>query len=326
MTENIVLLDRYVLPEKLGRPQFPHQWTEYPATPAALIRDRLQAATIAITNRVPLQADILEELPQLRFIAVAATGCDAVDLTACERLNITVSNVRNWCTAAVVEHTFALVLALRRHMVDVNDQIRLGAWQRSARPSIPIHPLPSELAGASFGLIGFGVVAERVAAVATAFGANVLIAEHKGAASVRAGRVPFGTVLRECDIISIHCPLTEATRNLIDESDFEMMRPSALLINCARGGIVNEEALAKALAIGEIAGAGLDVLVDEPPCRPSPLLDLDSRKMIVTPHTAWASTSSANALAEQLIQNLESFVAGTPHRVVTSNKPNLQYW
>src|SRR6266571_1554063 len=177
MSESIVLLDRYVLPEKLGRPRFPHQWKEYPDTPAALIKDRLRAATIAITNRVPLQADVLEELPLLRFIAVAATGCDAIDLVACERLNITVSNVRNWCTAALVEHTLAMVLALRRNILEVDDQIRSGAWQRSASCSIPIHPLPVELAGASFGLIGFGVVAARVAAIAKAFGANVLIAE-----------------------------------------------------------------------------------------------------------------------------------------------------
>jgi glycerate dehydrogenase len=319
MSERIVFLDRSALTLKLRAPEFPHIWREFADTPNELIVDRLREATIAITNRVPLRAGSLSSLPGLRLIAVAATGYDVIDLEACERLGICVSNVRDWCTTAVLEHVFAMILALRRNLIAIHGEIRSGAWQRSPTSIIPTQPSPLDLAGSTIGLIGHGTLGGRIAAISRSFGMQVLIAERKGAAATRSGREPFESVLRQSDIVSLHCPLTEETRGLIGARELALMRPTALLINCARGGVVDDHALAEALVKGRIAGAGLDVLSNEPPRDGNPLLDLQIPNLIITPHTAWVSKSALAVFGEQLIRNLECFVSGRPQNVVTSH-------
>jgi glycerate dehydrogenase len=317
MTERIVFLDRSAIPTNFRSPRFPHVWQDYPDTPAALVVDRLRDATIAITNRVQLKEDALALLPKLRLIAVAATGHDIVDIDACDRFGLCVANVRDWCTTSVAEHVFALIFSLRRKLFEARDVTRSGAWQRSAGSLVATLPPPCDLSGSQIGLVGHGAIARRVAQLATGLGMRVQISEHKGSADVRAGRVPFDTILRESDIVSLHCPLTEKTRSLIGAQELELMKPTALLINCARGGIVDDHALASALANGEIGGAGLDVLGEEPPRNGNPLLDLTACNLVVTPHTAWVSESALATFSEQLIHNLECFVSGRPQNKLT---------
>jgi glycerate dehydrogenase len=317
MTERIVFLDRSAIPTVFRRPRFPHVWQDYADTPPALVVDRLRDATIAITNRVQLKEDTLTLLPKLRLIAVAATGHDIVDLDACDRFDICVSNVRDWCTTSVAEHVFALIFSLRRKLFGARDATMSGAWQRSSSSLMPTLPPPFDLSGSQIGLIGHGAIARRVAELATGLGMRVQISEHKDSVDVRVGRVPFDTILRESDIVSLHCPLTKETRGLIGPQELALMKPTALLINCARGGIVDDHALACALTNGEIGGAGLDVLSEEPPRHGNPLLDLSVGNLVVTAHTAWVSQSALAAFSEQLIQNLESFVSGRPQNELT---------
>jgi glycerate dehydrogenase len=317
MTERIVFLDRSAIPATFRPPRFPHAWHDFPDTPSALVVDRLRDATIAITNRVQMKEDTLAQLPKLRLIAVAATGHDIVDIDACIRFGICVSNVRDWCTTSVAEHVFALIFSLRRRLFEARDATRSGAWQRSPGSLMPTLPPPCDLSGSQMGLIGHGAIARRVAQLATGLGMRVAVGEHKYSREVRAGRVPFDTILRESDIVSLHCPLTEETRALIGARELALMKPTALLINCARGGIVDDQALAIALTNGEIGGAGLDVLSEEPPRNGNPLLDLTINNLLVTAHTAWVSESALATFSEQLIRNLESFVSGHPQNELT---------
>jgi glycerate dehydrogenase len=226
-----------------------------------------------------------------------------------------VCNVREW-SVSVPEHVFALMLALRRQLPAYQQAVSAGRWQASPTYGFLLEPLPITLSGTSLGIIGYGALGQRVAAIAQAFGMETLIAEHKGATPLRSGRTSFETVLAQSEVLVILCPLTEQTRNLIGAAELARMKPDALLINCARGGIVDETALAGALRRGELGGAGVDVLVQEPPPEGNPLLDLKLPQLIVTPHMAFASVQSLEALAEQLIGNLEAFVQGQPRNVV----------
>lgn len=315
IVERIVFLDREGLPSELRRPQFPHEWHEYPTTAPGQIVERLREATIAITDRVPLRESDLARLERLKFIAVAATGFDSVDLEACRRRGIAVANVRNW-SRSVPEHVFALILALRRDLFAYHEAIRGGAWQDAANYTLLLEPLPLSLDGSTLGVIGYGTLGAAVSRLAEAFGMSVLVAEHKGAPSIRAGRTAFQEVLSGSDVLVVLCPLTEQTWGLIGSDELHRMRRHALLINCARGGIVDEAALAEALQQRTIAGAGLDVLSSEPPQAGNPLLSLRQPNLIVTPHVAWASVESLQALADQLIGNIEAFVAGVPRNLV----------
>lgn len=299
----------------LRAPRFPHEWREYPETAPDQVVERLQGATIAITDRVFLRAAELAQLPLLKFIAVAATGVDSVDLDACRRQGIAVANVRNW-SVSVPEHVFALILALRRNLWAYHEAVRSGAWQHSSTYTLQIEPMPIALHGSTLGIIGYGALGLAVANFARAFAMNVLVAEHKGAGIIRDGRVDFTDVLERSDVIVVLCPLSEETRDLIGAAELAKLSRNTLLINCARGGIVNEAALAEALKRGDIAGAGVDVLENEPPRAGNPLLDLQQPNLIITPHVAWVSEQSLRCLAEQLISNLEAFAAGAPQNLV----------
>lgn len=218
------------------------------------------------------------------------------------------------------EHVFALILSLRRQLPTYNAAVARGDWSRHSNPLLVIPPLPRTLAGSTLGLIGLGTIANQVATIAAAFGMSVLAAERRHAPSLREGRIAFDDVLRQSDVLVVLCPLSPETRNLISTDELALMKPNSLLVNCARGGIVDERALAVALRNGRIAGAGVDVLADEPPRNGGPLLDLAAEgcpQLIITPHVAWASEESLQVLVEQLIGNIEAWVEGHPRNLVS---------
>jgi len=314
--EHIVFLDRSTLEATIRRPAFPHQWDEYATTAPGEIVERLQHATIAITNKVPLRAETLAQLPRLRLIAEAATGVNNIDVDWCREHGIAVANIRNYAVHAVPEHVFMMILALRRNLLAYRADLQRGLWQQSDQFCLFTHPV-SDIYGSTLGIIGHGALGQAVAEMAQAFGMKVLFAEHKNAAAIRPGFASFDQVLAESDIVTLHVPLTDATRNLIGADELSRMKPSSLLINAARGGVVDEAALAEALREGRIAGAGADVLSVEPPRAGNPLLELDLPNLILTPHIAWASSEAMQILADQLVDNIEAFVGGmAKNRVV----------
>lgn len=315
MSHTVVFLDRDSLVVDLRRPSFPHEWREYPATTPDQVAERLQGATVAISNKVVLKADLLARLPALELIAVAATGTDNVDLDYCREHGIRVVNIRNYSVHTVPEHVFSLALALRRNLLAYRGDLRQGLWQQSSQFCLFTHPV-HDLHGSTLGVFGYGALGRAVAELGRAFGMTVLLAEHKGVAEPRPGYTEFTETLRTADVVTLHCPLTEQTRHMIGTAEFMLMRRHALLINTARGGLVDEEALVYALQRGVIAGAGLDVLAEEPPRDGNPLLELDLPNLMVTPHVAWSSREAMQILADQLIDNIESYVRGEPQNVV----------
>lgn len=315
MLERIVFLDRDTLRADLRAPSFAHEWTDYDATQPDEVLERLRDATIAVTNKVRLRAETLRELPRLNMIAIAATGVDVVDLEYCRECGVTVSNVRGYARHTLPEHVLMLALALNRNLIAYRADVRAGAWERAAQFCLLDHPI-RDLHGGTLGIIGYGSLGRGVERLARAFGMEILIAEHRNAATLREGRTAFDDVLRRSDVLTLHTPLTDETRGLIGTAELARMKRTALLINCARGGVVNEEALAGALRAGIIAGAGVDVLSCEPPHEGNPLLELDLPTLLVTPHIAWASVAAMQALADQLIDNIEAFIRGEPRNTV----------
>lgn len=307
--ETIVFLERDTISADLRRPSFEHSWTDFGATQPEEVFERLKEATVAIVNKLPLGADVLARLPALKLIAVAATGTDNIDLEFCREHRIAVSNVRGYARHTLPEHVLMLMLALRRNLSGYRDDVRAGLWQRARQFCLHTREI-HDLHGSTLGLVGYGTLGRGVEALERAFGMKILIAERRGARTLREGRAPFEDVLKESDVISLHVPLDEGTRALFGRREFELMKPSAVLINCARGGVVDEPALAAALREGIIAGAGVDVLSVEPPREGNPLLSLDLPNLLVTPHVAWAGREAQQALADQLIENIEAFVSG----------------
>lgn len=306
---HIVFLDRGTLPVAMRAPALPLQWREHQATPPDRLLECLESAEVAITNKVPLLAASLAQLPRLKLIAVAATGTNNVDLDYCREHGIAVCNVSGYSTHSVAEHTFALLLALRRQIPSYHADILTGAWQRSEHFALLSHPM-NDLHGGTLGIFGFGDIGKAVARIAEAFGMTVLVAERKNAPTIRVGRVPFEQMLAEADVVTLHCPLTPETTALIAEPELRMMKPSAILLNVARGGVVDEAALAQALREGRIAAAGVDVLTNEPPRSGNPLLEMAGPNCIITPHVAWASQQAMTRLAEEVVCNIEAFYAG----------------
>jgi glycerate dehydrogenase len=316
--ERIVYLERESVIADVRRPSFAHEWVEYPKTAPGEVIERLQGASIAIVNKVPLPAAAVDALPGLKMVAVAATGTNIVDLEACRRRGIIVSNVRGYAEHTVPEHVFALLLALSRNLVAWRQSVQAGRWQQSDQFCLFDHPI-RDLHGATLGLFGSGSLGSGVARLAEAFGMRVLRAEHKGMPAPRPGYSDFADVLREADALTVHCPLTPQTQGLIGEAELRAMKPTALLINTARGGIVDEAALIRALKEGWIAGAGFDVITAEPPPAGHPMVDpalLALPNFLLTPHVAWASRPAMQALADQLIGNIEAFIAGHPRNRV----------
>ena len=312
---HIVFLDRDSLQAQVRRPAFEHQWTEYPATAAGDVVQRLRGASIAITNKVPLRAADIAQLPELKMVAIAATGTDNVDLAACRERGIVVSNIRNYSLVSVPEHVFALILALRRNLRAYCADVEAGLWQQSSRFCLLDHPI-SDLAGSRLGIVGYGALGKKVAAIARAFGMEVCVSSRSPVGDADVTVLPLAELLRTADVVSLHLPLTDQTRNMIGAAELATMKRSALLINTARGGLVDEAALAQALADGVIGGAGFDVLSKEPPVPANPLLQLRLPNFILTPHVAWASAGAMQTLADMLVDNIEAWAAGRPINVV----------
>lgn len=312
----IVFLDSSTLRVEVRRPSFAHEWRDYEETAVEDVAERLAGATIAVTNKVPVREAALSCLPELRLVAVAATGVDIVDLECCRERGVAVSNVRNYAVHSLPEHALMLMFALRRNLLSYTEEVREGLWQEARQFCLINHEI-RELHASTLGIVGYGALGQAMERLARGVGMRVLISEHKGAKETRAGRVGFFEVLRESDIVSLHCPLTEETRHLIGAGEFQLMKRDALLINTARGGLVDESALVEALQTGIIGGAGFDVLSREPPREGNPLLNLRLPNFIQTPHNAWASREAMQTLADQLIDNIEAFVRGEPQNLVT---------
>jgi len=309
---SIVFLDRATLSVPLRQPGFSHDWRDYSTTKTNQATERLKGATIAIINKVPLRADTLAQLPDLKLIALAATGSDCVDKDYCRAHGIAVCNIRDYATDSVPEHVLALIFALRRSLVAYDRDLRRGKWQSIDQFCYFDHPIRG-IAGSVLGIVGHGTLGRALADRARALGMEVIATGSKPGP----GLVELDELLARSDVISLHCPLTEATRSLINAERLARMKPTAILINTARGPLIDEAALAEALKAGTIAGAGIDVLSEEPPRNGNILLDLDLPNLIVTPHIAWASEPAQQRLAEQLIGNMEAFAAGHPRNLLT---------
>jgi len=314
--ERIVFLERNTIQAEFRRPDFDHEWIEYAETTAEQVVERAGPATIVISNKLSLREPQLAHVPRLKLIAIAATGSDCVDLNYCRSRGIAVCNVRGYAKHSVPEHVLMLILALRRNLVAYRQDVQRRLWNESKQFCLLTHDL-HDIRSTTLGVIGHGSIGRAMAQLGESVGMRVLIAERKKASAIREARAPFEKVLRESDVITLHCPLTEDTRDLFGRAEFEMMKRGALLINTARGALIDDAALIGALKNGSIAGAAVDVLREERPVHGSPLLDLDLPNLIITPHVAWASHEAVQALADQVIDNLEAFIAGRPQNLLT---------
>ena len=310
----IVQLEGQSLVANLRPPEFAHEWIVYPASRADQVVARLAGAQIAILNKLTIDASAIAALPDLRLIAVSATGANNIDLEACRKQGIVVSNIRGYADKTVPEHVFAMLLALSRNLMAWRSSMQAGHWPQSKQFCLFDHPI-RDLHGGTLGIVGAGSLGRGVARLANAFGMHVLFAERRGVTTPRPGYTTFDQVIATADVLSLHCPLNDETLGLIGGAELRAMKPTALLINTARGGIVDESALARALREGWIGGAGFDVLTSEPPETDHQLLAQDLLSLpnfLLTPHVAWSSRPAMQVLADQLIDNIEAFVAGHP--------------
>ena len=316
---SIVFLDRKTLGPNITvrRPSFPHQWREFDRTSAAQVVDRLKDVDIAITNKVAINSQALDELPNLKHIAVAATGTNVVDLAACKVKGISVSNIQAYAMQSVPEFTFAAMLGLRRRLFQYREEVQQGVWQQEDQFCFFNEPI-YDLAGSTLGIIGTGSIAIAVGKIANAFSMRVLYHSPSGRNYLENGElVDLKTLCARSDIISIHCPLNDKTNGMIDASCLSLMKPTALLINTARGDIISLSSLKHALDTNVIAGAALDVLPKEPPDAADPIMALTkSPNFLLTPHIAWASEQAMQTLADQLIDNVEALVKDQPQHIV----------
>jgi len=288
----------------------------YDRTPPPEVLARAAGAEVLLTNKTVLGRRELEGLPALRYIGVLATGYNVVDLDAARERGVAVTNVPAYSTRSVAQMTFALLLELTHHVGEHSRSAREGKWVRSIDFCYWDHPIV-ELDGLTMGIVGFGRIGQAVAELARAFGMTVLCnTREPSAALLQAPRfTALEDLFRECDVVSLHCPLTPETKHLVDAERLSLMKPSAFLLNTSRGPVVDEEALAAALNSGRIAGAGLDVLSVEPPAPDNPLLS--ARNCIITPHIAWANQATRKRLMATAVDNLRAFLEGRPrNRVV----------
>ena len=316
----IVFLDRSTIRQDIGirAPGFAHEWAEYKKTASVeQTSERLQGADIVITNKVTISADVIAGCPDLKLVAVAATGIDHIDIAACKAAKITVSNIRGYALRTVPEHVISVMMTLRRELLQYRQEVINGRWQREANFCFFGRPI-QDINGAMLGIIGYGALGQATAKLAHALGMQVQYTSRTAKPASFATAVDLDTLLRTSDVISCHCPLTAETQQLLNAAAFNKMQPQTIVINTARGPIVDEQALAEALINQQIAGAAIDVLPQEPPAIDSPLMQLAQQtNVILTPHIAWASQQAMQTLADQLIDNIEAFVAGTPSNCVS---------
>lgn len=285
----------------------------YPSTLATQVLERVQHADVVITNKVVLDAETLKQCVSLKLILISATGTNNVDLAQAKAQGITVCNCQGYGTSAVAQHTLMLMLTLATSVIQYDHAVKQGEWNKSPIFCLLDFPIV-ELAGKTLGILGYGELGQAVAKLAEAFGMKIIV----GALPNRStgNRVALSELLPQVDFLSLHCPLTEETRDLIDNKAIEKMKPSAFLINCARGGIVNEHDLATALRTGKIAGAATDVLSVEPPKEGNVLLANNIPNLIITPHSAWGSVDARQRIVQQLTENASAFQQGKPIRQV----------
>ena len=312
---HIVVLDRDTLVNRPFDFDFPHTLSSYGTTEAHETLERIRGADIVITNKVVISAQAFAENPQLKLVAVTATGVNNVDVEAAKQNGTAVCNIRAYGNESVAEHAFMMMITLMRNLPAYQRDVAAGLWENSpffCHLGAPMR----DLNGKTLAIFGRGNIGKTLATYAQAFKMNVVFAEHKHAETVRDGYVSFDEAIRSADALSLHCPLTPQTENMIGEAELQQMKPGAILINCGRGGLVDEAALVAALKYGQIGGAGFDVLTQEPPRDGNPLLKARLPNLIVTPHIAWASQEAANRLFDILLDNINRFVASNPQNLV----------
>jgi glycerate dehydrogenase len=281
----------------------------FDSTEPGLTAERIRKAAFVLTNKTRLDEATLSSAKQLKFIGLTATGTDNVDLVAARRLGIAVTNIRAYCTRSVIEHVFGVLLSLTHNLNRYHRAVKEGDWRKADVFCLLEYPI-RELSAMTLGVVGYGELGRGVADMARAFGMTTLIARRRGASVADDGRTDFEEVLERADIISLHCPLLPETQNLLGAAEFRRMKQNAILINTARGGLVDSQALVDALRQGKLAGAGIDVLREEPPAHGDPLLDYDGDNLIVTPHIAWATVEARQSAIGELAKNVVSFLGG----------------
>ena len=312
---HIVVLDRDTLVNRPFDFDFPHTLSSYGTTEAHETLERIRGADIVITNKVVISAQAFAENPQLKLVAVTATGVNNVDVEAAKQNSTAVCNIRAYGNESVAEHAFMMMITLMRNLPAYQRDVAAGLWENSpffCHLGAPMR----DLNGKTLAIFGRGNIGQTLVTYAQAFKMKVVFVEHKHAETVRDGYVSFDEAVRTADALSLHCPLTPETANMIGEAELQQMKPGAILINCGRGGLVDEAALVAALKYGQIGGAGFDVLTQEPPRDGNPLLKARLPNLIVTPHIAWASQEAANRLFDILLDNINRFVAGNPQNLV----------
>lgn len=292
----------------------PH-WRQHGTTEPEEVEQRLRGCEIVITNKVVINAAAMAANPQLKLICVAATGTNNVDISAAKHLGISVCNVVNYGARSVAQHALMLMLNLATNAQKYSQSAINGHWSQSPFFCLLDYPIV-ELAGKTLGIVGFGAIGRQVAALGQALGMDVIISARTTATAIATSRYRFEDVLAQSDVISLHCPLTDETRHIINARTLGQMKPSTFLINCARGGLIDEGALAQALRQGSLAGAGLDTLSQEPPASDHPLLAADIPNLIITPHSAWASREARQNLVNILAGNIQAFIEGRPQNRV----------
>jgi glycerate dehydrogenase len=281
----------------------------FDATEPGLTAERIREAGFVLTNKTRLDEPVLSSAKRLKFIGLTATGTDNVDLAAARKLGIAVTNIRAYCTRSVVEHVFGVLLGLAHNLKRYHRAVKEGDWRKAEVFCLLEYPI-RQLSAMTLGIVGYGELGRGVADMARAFGMTTLIARRRGAPAADDGRTDFEEVLQRSDIVSLHCPLLPETRNLIGAAEFRRMKRNAILINTARGGLVDSRALVDALREGKLAGAGIDVLRQEPPADGDPLLDYDGDNLILTPHIAWATVEARQNAIDELAKNVASFLGG----------------
>lgn len=289
----------------------PIEWTFYPQTTPEQVQERIGDAEIVLTNKVPMNAETMAACPSLKLIAVIATGTNVIDIEAAKKHGVGVANVGGYGSYAVAQHTMTLLLALAANVQRYSDDVRAGKWAEQDQFCLLDYPM-YELKGKKLVIVGYGEIGQSVARMAEAFGMEILVASSRPGQSSVGGieRRPLEELLPIADAITFHCPLTDATKNLIDAPQLKAMKNTALIINTARGGLINEAALAQALKDGEIGGAGVDVLTVEPPKAGNPLVDPEIKNLILTPHCAWGPDETRQRLLNEVVLNIEAFLNG----------------
>ena len=289
-------------------------WQFHHHTETDQVDERIAHARIIVTNKVRITREHIQAAPELRLVCVAATGTNNIDLDAASDAGVVVSNARKYATASVVEHVFSLLLTLVRHLDSYRQRVKAGDWSRSPNFCLFDESI-EELSGKTLGIVGFGVLGRAVAQLAQAVSMRVQIAQRLHGPPLP-GRIPFDQLIETSDIVSLHCPLSAQTQGLIGEPQLRRMKNTAILINTARGGIVDEQALVRALQQGWIAAAGVDVVTQEPPEASNPLLQYSSPRLVVTPHVAWASRAARQQLITEIVDNIQAYLHGSPRNTV----------